>query len=63
MSSRMTPPDNRILECTAAAKSEYIVSGDDDLLRLQRYGNVRILKVAEFLDIARGESRGPEHQH
>jgi putative PIN family toxin of toxin-antitoxin system len=57
------PPDNRVLECAAAAKSDYIVSGDNHLLRLQRYGNARILKVAEFMDIARGESRAPGPQH
>ena len=43
------PPDNRILECAAAAQSDYIVSGDKHLLSLKQYGNARILKVGEFL--------------
>ena len=54
------PPDNRILECAAAAKSDYIVTGDDHLLRLQQYGNTRIVKVAEFLDLLIEWQTGPQ---
>ena len=32
------PPDNRVLECAAEAKSDYIVSGDRDLLNLGASG-------------------------
>jgi putative PIN family toxin of toxin-antitoxin system len=53
-------PDNRILECAAEAGSEYIVSGDKDLHRLGRYGNARVIKVADMLDIIQGRgSRSP----
>lgn len=45
------PSDNRILECAMTAQSEYIVSGDEHLLRLRQYNNARILKVADFMDI------------
>jgi putative PIN family toxin of toxin-antitoxin system len=45
------PADNRILECAAAAKSDFIVTGDQHLLRLGSYGNIRITKVADFLDL------------
>ena len=45
------PPDNRILECAETGKSAYIVSGDLDLLRLQQYGQSRILRVADFLKV------------
>jgi putative PIN family toxin of toxin-antitoxin system len=51
---REDPPDNRILECAVAAGSDYIVSGDNDLLRLARYDSIRILNVSDFLDLARG---------
>ena len=55
------PPDNRILECAAEAGSEFIVSEDKDLLRLGEHGNVRIIRVAEMLDIAQGKrKRTPE---
>jgi hypothetical protein len=43
-------PDNRILECAAE-----ILSGDKDLHRLGQQGNVRVIKVADMLDIIRGE--------
>lgn len=43
------PPDNRVLECAAEAKSNYIVSGDGDLLKLGRFGDIPIVRVAEFL--------------
>lgn len=53
------PPDNRILECAAAAKSDFIVTGDEHLLRLRRYGDVRIVRVAHFLELAPKESGPP----
>jgi len=45
------PPDNRILECAAEAGSEFIVSEDKDLLRLKKYGETRIIKASEMLEI------------
>lgn len=45
------PDDHRVLECAVAAASHYIVTGDLDLLRLGRYRDVRIVKVAEFMDL------------
>ena len=45
------PDDNRVLECAVSAGADYIVTGDADLLRLGRYDAIRILKVADFLDI------------
>jgi putative PIN family toxin of toxin-antitoxin system len=52
------PADNRILECAVSAGSDYIVSGDNDLLRLGSYDAIRILKVADFLQIAEKHARG-----
>lgn len=46
------PSDNRILECAVEAGSEFIVTGDKDLLRRGPiWRGIRILKVSEFLDI------------
>ena len=50
-------PDNRILECAQAAASDFIVSGDKDLLRLGKFGEARILKAAELLGIAKGKGQ------
>jgi hypothetical protein len=43
------PPDNRVLECTVAAGASYIVSGDDDLLRIKEYRGIVILAPTGFL--------------
>ncbi len=57
------PNDNRILECAAEAGSDYVVSGDNDLLRLGQYGAIRVLKVADMLDVVLGKGwRNPGRQ-
>ncbi len=50
------PDDNRILECAAAANSDYIVTEDNDLLRLGGYKGIAIVSVADFLNIAKSEA-------
>jgi uncharacterized protein len=52
------PPDNRVLECAVSAGSDYIVTGDKDLLRLRQYAGIRIVSVSDFLDMARPRERG-----
>lgn len=48
------PDDNRVIECAVAAGSRFIVTGDGDLLRLGSYGDIRILKAADFLKLVEG---------
>ena len=43
------PDDNRILECALAAGSDYIVTYDQDLLRLGEYGGIKIVSAVAFL--------------
>ena len=45
------PDDNRILECAHASKSEYIVTGDKDLLRLREFEGIQIITLADFLEL------------
>ena len=45
------PDDNRVLECAVAAGARFIISGDNDLLRLGQFRNIRILKVADFMKL------------
>ena len=47
------PADNRLLECAQAGKADYIVSGDQHLLRLKSFDRVRILTPRAFLEILR----------
>jgi uncharacterized protein len=49
---RRDPADNRVLECAMEAKSDFIVSGDKDLLRLKSFGNTRIVKAVELIAMA-----------
>lgn len=53
------PANDRILECASAAGSDYIVTGDKDLLRLGRYDAIRILNPADFLDVVQQQARIP----
>jgi putative PIN family toxin of toxin-antitoxin system len=46
------PADDRILECASAAKSDFIVSEDKDLLRLGHFGVARIVSVRDFINLA-----------
>ena len=52
------PADDKILECAMTAGSDFIVSGDKDLLRLGRYDSIRILNPADFLGVFMAASRG-----
>jgi putative PIN family toxin of toxin-antitoxin system len=45
------PDDNRVLECAVEAGSEFVVTGDNDLLRLGSYGRIQIVRAAEFLKL------------
>ena len=55
------PADNRILECAAQAKSDYLVTGDRRLLSLGSFEDIPIVKVLDFLEIVsrQGKGRGP----
>ena len=48
--------DNRILECAAESKVQYVVSGDKHLLSLKRYEGIEILSPAQFLRIVSREA-------
>ena len=52
------PSDNRVLECAVSAGSDYIVTGDKDLLRLRQYAGIRIVSVSDFLDLINRRERG-----
>lgn len=41
--------DNRILECAAEGKADFVVSGDRHLLTLKKFLGIPILRAAEFL--------------
>jgi len=51
-------PDNRILECADEAGSEFIVSEDRDLLRLEQHRNARIIRAVDMLDVVHRKDKG-----
>ena len=40
--------DDNILNCALASESDYLVTGDDDLLTLRKYGKTKIIKPRQF---------------
>ena len=51
------PTDNKIIECAIEGKADYIVSGDNHLLKLEKFEEVKIIKASRMLEILElGES-------
>ncbi len=44
-------PDNRILETAVRGKAIYLVTGDNLLLKLKQYKDIKIVSIKEFLEI------------
>ena len=43
------PSDNKIIEAAIDGEADYIASGDKDLLRLQKFRNIKIIPAAVLL--------------
>ncbi len=43
------PKDNLILECAVSGKVDFIVTGDNDLLKMSPFKNIHIVTPAQFL--------------
>ena len=48
---REDPADDKFLECAVDSKADYIVSGDDNLLKIGTYKKTRIFSVKQVLKI------------
>lgn len=48
-------PDNRILECAAAAQADLLVTGDRHMLKLKEFQETGIIRLADFLRMFRRE--------
>ena len=44
------PDDDQLIACAVVGEADVIVSGDDDLLSLERVGGIPILTATQFLD-------------
>lgn len=45
------PDDNHVIACALAARADFLVTGDDDLLMLGNVEGVRIVPPAELLNV------------
>jgi len=43
--------DNKFIETALLGEADFIVTQDNDLLRLKKYKNIKILKPKEFLEL------------
>ena len=43
--------DNKILQCGLDGNVDYIITGDNDLLVLHEYDNIKIIKPKDYLEI------------
>jgi putative PIN family toxin of toxin-antitoxin system len=50
------PKDNKFLELAVAGRADFIISGDDDLLMLNPFRNISVLKPEAFLKRLSSES-------
>lgn len=48
------PDDDKLIACAVAGEADVIVSGDRDLLSLERVGTIPILSPAQFLEVFEG---------
>lgn len=45
------PEDNKFLACASAAQANFIISGDQHLLRLKKFDDITIVTAARFLKL------------
>ena len=45
------PDDNKFLECAFSASAEYIISGDEHLLKRKEFRGIEIVSPAEFVQL------------
>ena len=51
-------PDNRVLECAAEGKAQYVISGDEHHLQpLKEYRGIKILSPAQFIELMKLEKK------
>ncbi|MBI2661813.1 putative toxin-antitoxin system toxin component, PIN family [Candidatus Woesearchaeota archaeon] len=46
------PKDDMVLECALSGKANYIVTGDNHLLKMKEFMKIKILSPKDFLELA-----------
>jgi putative PIN family toxin of toxin-antitoxin system len=60
---KQDPSDDMILRTAHDGKAKYIVTGDDHLLSLRKYGRIKILTVSEALELLKESNDFQDNQH
>ena len=50
------PDDDKFIECAAALKAEFIITGDKELLSVRNYNEICIITPADFLELFKPSS-------
>jgi hypothetical protein len=50
------PDDNKFLECAVAASADYIISGDEHLLKIREFRGTKMLSPAEFIEMLKNNT-------
>jgi uncharacterized protein len=45
------PHDDKFINCAVTGKADYLVSGDDDILSLKSFPNIKIISPSEFYNL------------
>ena len=52
------PSDDRVIACAVAARADYLVTGDDDMLVVAEHRGIRIVTPRQFLDLLESAAAG-----
>ena len=48
--------DNKFMECAFDSKADFLITGDEHLLRIERYKKTRIVSVKQFIRILKEQN-------
>jgi len=54
------PKDDPVVACAVEGRAKVIVSGDQDLLTLGTYGDIRVVRPSEFLALLQAQAENDE---
>jgi hypothetical protein len=57
------PSDDKFIRCALSGKARIIISGDQHLIAIKSYGNIKIVTPAEFLQNLRGKPAGSKKSY
>lgn len=56
------PEDNKFLECAVAASADYIITGDEHLLKIKEFRGIKILSPADFIRMSENNQKNTNNK-